>query len=98
MALTDKDLLAVDKKRLPNYDSAKARRALTKHGDAFRYQLVAARQIEQSAERVELAGSSPTADRAWVDGHARALREVATNLRLGYYLPGGRLYDEIVAG
>ena len=100
MALTDKDLLDFDEKRLASagYEPAKARRALEEHGDAFRYQLVAARQIEQWADGVELSGRSPTADRAWVDGHARALRQVAEHLRLGYYLPGGRLYDETVAG
>jgi hypothetical protein len=98
MALTDDDLLDFDEERLADYDAAKARRDLEEHGDAFRYQLVAARQIEQWAERDDVSRSSPTADQAWLDGHARALRDIAAHLRLGHYLPGGRLYDETVAG
>jgi hypothetical protein len=98
MALSDKELLNIDEKRVPNYDRAKARRTLKKHGDAFRYQLVAARQLEKWADMDDVTMSSPTTDKAWVDGHRRALREVAAHLRLGEYVPGGRLHDETVAG
>lgn len=99
MALTDKELLTFDERGLPReFDRAKARRALKKHGDAFRYQLVAARQLEKWAEMDEVAMRSPTADRTWLDGHQRALRDVAARLRLGEYLPGGGMYDETVGG
>ena len=98
MALSDDDLFDFDEKQLRNYDPAKARRDLEQHGDAFRYQLVVARQLEQWAEKDDVAMSSPTADKVWLDGHRRALRDVAARLRQSDYLPGGALYDDTVAG
>jgi predicted metal-dependent phosphoesterase TrpH len=98
MALSDEELLEFDEKGLPNYDRAKARRDLEKHGNAFRYQLVAARQLERWAERDGVAAKSPTSDRTWLAGHERALRDVAAHLRQGDYLPGGGLHDDIVSG
>ncbi len=98
MAVSDKDLLTFDEKRLPRYNRAKAQRDLKKHGNAFRYQLVIARQLEQWAEMDAVAAKSPTSDKTWLAGHADALRDVAVRLRQGDYLPGGALYDETVAG
>ena len=97
MALSDDDLLKVDETRLPNYDRAKAKRSLRKHGNAFRFQLVVARQLEDWAERDIVAAKSPTSDKTWLDGHRRALLDVAGRLRQGDYLPGGALHDDTVA-
>ena len=94
MALTDDELLAIHDKRSASFDHARAARALSEHGDAYRYQLVASQQLELWAERSELTKNSPTTDASWIDGHVRALREVAERLRAGAYLPGGALYDE----
>ena len=91
MALTDEDLLDFD-------GSDDAKRALEEHGDAFRYQLVAARQLDAWAARAEVAKTSPTADVSWVDGQVKTLREVAGRLRKGDYLPGGSGYDETTVG
>jgi hypothetical protein len=96
MALSDKDLLTFDEKRLPRYNRAKAQRDLKKHGNAFRYQLVIARQLDQWAEMDAVAAKSPTSDKAWLAGHTGALRDIAVRLRQGDYLPGGPLYDEAV--
>jgi hypothetical protein len=98
MALTDDELLDFDEKRLAEYDPVKVERALAEHGDAFRYQLVAARQIEQWADADDASMSSPTADAKWIDGHRSALRDVAAHLRQGDHLPGGALYDKTVGG
>jgi hypothetical protein len=97
MTLSDKDLLTFDEKRLPRYNRAKAQRDLKKHGNAFRYQLVMARQLEQWAEMDAVAARSPTSDKTWLAGHAAALRDVAVRLRQGDYLPGGPLHDDTVA-
>jgi hypothetical protein len=97
MALSDKDLLTFDEKRLPRYNRAKAQRDLKKHGNAFRYQLVMARQLEQWAEMDAVAAKSPTSDKTWLAGHAAALRDVAVRLRQGDYLPGGPLHDDTLA-
>jgi hypothetical protein len=86
VALSDDELLDFDVERMPMYEPAKAERALAKHGDAYRYQLVAARQIEAWAEKVEEVESS---NPDWTEGHAAALREIAAHLRQGDYLPCG---------
>ena len=96
MALSDKDLLTFDEKRLPSWDRAKAKRDLERHGNAFRYQLVVARQLEQWAEGDAVAAKSATADKTWLAGHAAALRDLAARLRQGAYLPGGTLYDDTI--
>lgn len=89
MALTDEHLLDFDEDELANYDREEALRALAEHGDAFRYQLVAARHLDGWADRVERgASTSPEGDAAFV----RALREVGAHLRQGDYLPGGEFY------
>jgi hypothetical protein len=88
MPLSDEDLLDFDMKRLGGL-RRHPRRVLEEHGDAFRYQLVAARWIEQWAERVER--PSPTKSE-WDAGYARALREVVAHLRQGDFLPGGAVY------
>lgn len=98
MALTDDDLVAVDEARMPNFDDAKARRDLEEHGDAFRHQLVVARHLDLWADLAEGTKRSPTTDISWVDGRVKTLREVADQLRAGEYVPGGRPYDETIAG
>jgi hypothetical protein len=94
MALTDDELLDFDEKRLADYDPVKAERALAEHGDAFRYQLVAARHIEQWANRADV--RTLTNDERFTDGLVETLRDIAAHLRQGDYLPGGSLYDETV--
>ena len=94
MALTDDELLDFDEKRLVDYDPVKAERALAEHGDAFRYQLVAARHLEQWANRADV--RTLTNDVRFTDGLVDALRGVAAHLRQGDYLPGGVQYDETV--
>ena len=94
MALTDNELLDFDETRLDNYDPVKAERSLAQHGDAFRYQLVAARHIEQWADRADV--RTLTNEERFTDGLVAALREVAAHLRQSDYLPGGVQYDETV--
>jgi hypothetical protein len=43
--LTDDELLDFDSSNMPKYEPANSERALSVHGDAFRYQLVAAMSI-----------------------------------------------------
>jgi hypothetical protein len=50
MALTDEDLLDFDTKRFGGLERA-PQRLLEEYGDAFRYQLIAARWIQQWADR-----------------------------------------------
>ena len=95
MALTDNELLDFDEARLANYDPVKAERSLAEHGDAFRYQLVAARWIEQWATELEKPGPDRPTDR-YFDGMAYSLRDVAAHLRQGDYLPGGEQYEDTV--
>jgi hypothetical protein len=94
MALTDDELLDFDQTRLADYDPVKAERSLAEHGNAFRYQLVAARQIEQWADRADV--RTVTNDERFTDGLVDALRDVAAHLRQGDYLPGSLLYEETV--
>lgn len=85
MALTDDDLLDFDTKRLGGLE----------FGDAFRYQLIAARWIQQWADRLE--EHSPLIAEQYNEGYVQALREVIAHLRQGDFLPGGQGYDEMVA-
>jgi len=91
MAVGDDELLDFE-----GGDPDKARTELGEHGDAFRYQLVIARQLDSLAAQAEVTKRSPTTDLSWVDGRIRTLREVADHLRRGDYLPGGSLYDQTV--
>jgi hypothetical protein len=94
MALSDDELLDFDETRLADYDPVKAERSLAEHGDAFRYQLVAARHIEQWANRADV--RTLDNDARFTDGVVDALRGVAAHLRQGDHLPGGVQYDETV--
>ena len=65
------------------------------YGDAFRYQLIAAKHIHEWAERLErpsLAIIEPEQN----EGFVKALREVAAHLRQGEYLPRGTLYEDTI--
>jgi|SRR5215216_366391 len=93
MPMTDDELLDFDAEGIPDYEPEQARRNLEEHGDAFRYQLIVARHLQDWAARAEVTKRSPTTDISWVDGQARTLREVAAHLRAGQYLPGGSLYE-----
>jgi hypothetical protein len=92
MTLTDEELFDFDEKRLADYDAKKARQDLKQYGDAFRFQLVAAKHIEGWADRLE--EHSGTVDPQFNAGYVLALREVAAHLRQSDYLPGGILFDE----
>ena len=94
MALSDEELLDFDERMVAKYDAAKARRALEEHGDAFRYQLIAARHMERWADSLEKSGG-PDVDKQFQAGYIRALREVSADLRQGDYLPGGLHHDDI---
>jgi len=94
MALTDEDLLYFDIKGLGGLERA-PRRVLEEYGDAFRYQLVAARWIQQWAARLE--EHAPLTGEQYNEGYVQALREVIAHLRQGDFLPGGQVYDEMVA-
>ena len=97
MAPADEELLKFHAERAASFDRAKTKRLLKKHGNAFRYQLVAARHLDQWADLAKVTSKSPTADLSWIHGHEEALREVAERLRAGEYLPGGRFYGEATA-
>jgi hypothetical protein len=100
MMLSDDELLHIEGEPPENYDAAEARRALEQHGEAYRYQLVAAIDLEDRAQMFseqrlseELGcGYGPV----YVDGRAHALREVAAALRRGDYLPDGWLFNSVV--
>jgi len=92
----DDDLLDFDMKRLGGLDRV-PRNILAEHGDAYRYQLVAARWIEQWAERVEQPSPTDSPDPSYEGGYAQALREVIAHLRQGDFLPGGEVYDRETA-
>jgi len=96
--LSDRELLDLGDNAPRGYDPRKARRDLKTHGDVFRAQLVVARGLDGDVARDAVAAKSPTSDRTWLDGHSRALRELAANLRLGRYLPGGDLHDAATGG
>ena len=89
---SDEELLFIeDEAALADYDRGRAEQALEKYGDAFRFQLIAARQIERWAEGLRLSpGSLPA---RFVEGYVQALREVAAHLRQCDYLPGGAFFD-----
>ena len=91
MALTDDELLDFDVKRLGGITRA-PRKILEEHGDPYRYQLVAARWIEQWADRLE--DRVALGDERYNEGYAQALHEVIAHLRQGDFLPGGQVYDE----
>jgi hypothetical protein len=94
MALTDEDLVDFNIKGLGGVERA-PRRVLEEYGDAFRYQLVAARWIQQWADRLE--EHAPLIGEQYNEGYVQALREVTAHLRQGDFLPGGQVYDEMVA-
>jgi hypothetical protein len=98
MGVDDDLLLEIDESQLQDYDRAAAERALRQFGDAFRYQLVAARHIENWADDIEAGREAPDAPHPrFSDGVLYALRDVAAQLRCGDYLPGGLRYEETVA-
>jgi hypothetical protein len=99
MALSDAQLFDFKAGLMADYDDAQARADLEWHGDAFRYQLVAALHLSEWAET--LADESDpiyeSMEANEIRGWVNALQNVAAYLRQGYYLPGGKLYDEVVS-
>ena len=93
--LTDDELLDFDSSDMPKYEPANTERALSVYGDAFRYQLVAAKHIHEWADRLERP-SPAIIDGERNEGFVKALREVAAHLRQGDYLPRGTLYEDTV--
>jgi hypothetical protein len=94
MALSDDELLDFDMKRLGGLERA-PRTILSEHGDAFRYQLLAARWIQQWADRME---KDKSQEELYSEGYVQALREVIAHLRQGDFLPGGQVYELIERG
>ena len=99
MMLSDDELLHIDGEPPENFDLEEARQALRQHGDIYRYQLVAAIQLEERAQMFEEQTGESAAllgTPEFVAGRIHALREVAANLRCGSYLPGGDLLDRVL--
>jgi hypothetical protein len=92
MALSDDELLDFDMKRLGGLERA-PRRLLEELGDAYRYQLIAARWIQQRADSTESRSDVTEADQHFFNGYEQALREVIAHLRQGDFLPGGQVYE-----
>jgi len=96
--LSDDELLHIEGEPPEGYDPAEARQALAGHGDAYRYQLVAAIHLEGLARMFEeqiALNQKSLGTPEFVAGRILSLREVAGNLRCGEFLPGGLLFDEI---
>ena len=83
---------------MADYDDEKAHADLEKYGDAFRFQLIAARHLDDWAKQLEDPDSPLTAEMDEIElrGWVNAIRNVAAFLRQGYYLPGGQHYEQIV--
>lgn len=98
--LRDDDLFDFDHQRLADFDPDRARATLSRLGDVYRAQLVAARWIDGWRERMERRGESPTHLRSddYDEGFDQALREIAAHLRQGDLVPGGILHDETLDG
>ncbi len=101
MMLSDDELLHINGEPPEGYDPAEARRNLVKHGDAYRYQLVAAIHYEELAQMFsEQREIKPyqkelgTPD--YVAGLILAYSQVAGSLRTGSFLPGGHPFDMVV--
>lgn len=101
MMLSDDELLHIDGELPEGYDPDDARRALAEHGDAYRFQLVAAIHYEELvtmfSEQKEIKPYQDvlgTPD--YVNGLIEAYRQVAGSLRSGSFLPGGGPFREVV--
>jgi hypothetical protein len=90
--LSDEELLGFDESLLAHYERGQAIEALERHGDAFRYQLVAARWTEEWADRLENDPAFAVANE-YQSGYVRALRDVTAHLRQGDFLPGAMIYE-----
>ena len=93
--LSDAQLVDLNANLMADYDNEGAHADLEKYGDAFRFQLVAALQLSEWAEKLEadpIPDMDPTEMRGWVD----ALQEVAALLRQGHYLPGGPGFEDVM--
>lgn len=93
--LSDAQLLDFNAAHILLYSDEETREYLERFGDAFRYQLVGALQLDEWAANLEddpIASMDPVEVRGWVN----ALRNVAAILRQGNYLPGGSLFEGVV--
>lgn len=96
--MDDRHLFDFNAALLLDYDDEKARADLEKYGDAFRFQLIAAMQLSDWADRLA-DPDDPThrmMDEREIRGWVNALREVAAVIRQGSYLPGGPLYEGVL--
>lgn len=98
MAFRDDELLEFDASPLPDFDRLRVLEALAEQGDVFRPQLVAAHWIDDWRRRQLEHSGGPTSNEDFDAGVDFALREVVAHLRLGDFLPGGRLYEDELAG
>lgn len=96
--LSDAELFDFNAALMVDYDDEKAHANLERYGDAFRYQLVAALSLDDWVADLQDPDSlaSKHLDEIAVRGWVNALQHVAAYFRQGYYLPGGRLFEEVV--
>jgi hypothetical protein len=96
---TDDELLSFDFAALGDFDVDDARRQLKTFGDAYRFQLVAALDLERRADELGRPGATalywPKPDVEQVHSYQAALRDVAAWLRCGEFLPGGWVFDHM---
>ena len=98
MPFSDQRLFDFNAALMEDYDDAKAHADLETYGDAFRFQLVAALDLDDWAERLEDPDSplTRTLDELEIRGWVNATRQLAAYLRQGYYLPGGVQYERVL--
>jgi hypothetical protein len=93
--LSDEELPGFDESLLAHFELGHAIEALERHGDAFRYQLVAARWAEEWADWLENDPAFAVANE-YQSGYVRALREVTAHLRQCDFLPGAMIYEDTI--
>jgi hypothetical protein len=104
--LSDDDLLAFDHKRLGGLNYRSPRSLLEEHGDVYRHHLVAARWLDAYSERVKTMQPAVPASETQPEmphpefrrGVVDTLRDIATHLRQGDFLPGGSIYESEMEG
>jgi hypothetical protein len=90
MAISDDDLLDFDYSRLSGRARAQAEELLSRHGDAYRDQLVIAKWLDRWCD--DAAARSEGTDPEFLKGFAIALETAANILREGELLRDGGIY------